>query len=881
MKFSRLIILLGRNISSRFLIFTLLLSCFSFYSCKDDMDSFSRSSRISFTSEIMSSWTPLSRSVSDVADCQASVVSLHGDGCSLFLHTAYVDSIASFYSDSCSDVAMSSRAASVTNADMYNRFGISAYSYNDTWNESKTPDYFYNATASRSGNGNYTLSSVYYWPGESYKMRFFAYAPNDNDRYVLSGSAYPGTPTISVTIPDDVNEQQDLLVAKTDEISGNFNSAIPLTFNHALSAIKFVCGNEMEGGVVKSVSLKNVYSCGIYNMGTQSWSSVDKPSTFSQILEKTTTGTAGEALTAEAQTFMMIPQNLPEDAQLEIVFADKSGMVHTLTADLKGMVWPIGKTVIYKISNSSISWDYTLEVTGPSDFTYEGGMQKYDVISYRQNNAGVQEPVAWTTQYSEDGIVWTDTKPSWLTSFTASGEGGTTAQSYDIAISAQTGINDSPHTLALQSASPKGSESSPYNLANQSDGGAVNENTANCYVIGAPGYYSFPLVYGNAIKNNTTNTSAYIYSSNPSSDRELLYFVNHAGKAISDPYIINNGCVPTKAELVWQDEKDLVTEIKYNKGGANGGNISFKVDKNTIRQGNAVIAIKDENDQTLWSWHIWVTDENISNTIAVTNKENKKYNFMPVYLGWCDGSAMFYAERSCKIRFRSGEVSRDITVKQASNSITIDSNSTSYQWGRKDPFRGAFKSDWLKTYYDKDGVAGTAPHRSEDLSADIKSRILNPDIIDKNQRTTFYYNLWGYSMSTQSQIAKTVYDPCPVGFTVPDREAFTGWTIPETTFDRSDINGEFIDATGDWIFYSGPNRTGSQIIFQVVAVQGFGFAVYYKRSPECATTWGADYGSYVFYTSAYMWNGVKMCYNVSFAQTYVPAPTVVRPIQEK
>ncbi|MFR7407704.1 MAG: hypothetical protein ACLUUS_11830 [Bacteroides stercoris] len=34
---------------------------------------------------------------------------------------------------------------------MYDSFGVSAYSYTDSWDESKTPDYFYNITASKSG----------------------------------------------------------------------------------------------------------------------------------------------------------------------------------------------------------------------------------------------------------------------------------------------------------------------------------------------------------------------------------------------------------------------------------------------------------------------------------------------------------------------------------------------------------------------------------------------------------------------------------------------------------------------------------------------------------------------------------------------------------
>ena len=125
-----------------------------------------------------------------------------------------------------------------------------------------------------------------------HQVKFFAYAPKDNGNYVLSANTQAGSPTISVTIPGNVDEQKDLLVAKTDELDGNINTAVPLTFSHALTAIRFVCGDDMQGGTVKSVSLKNVYSKGTYNMETESWSSVKIPATFSQTFNKSTAGTA-------------------------------------------------------------------------------------------------------------------------------------------------------------------------------------------------------------------------------------------------------------------------------------------------------------------------------------------------------------------------------------------------------------------------------------------------------------------------------------------------------------------------------------------------------------------------------------------------------------
>lgn len=815
MKLSHFTSFSDRYILLNHLLLALVSGGICLSSCEEDMDRPSPSSYVSFTSEISSSWTLSTRSTTDADAMQGTVTTLQGGNIPLYLHTLYTDSIESPSSDSNLDTAVLTRSVPIKDDNMYNSFGVSAYSYTGSWNENKTPNYFYNVAASKSGSG-YNLSSTYYWPGTAYKMKFFAYAPKDNGWYMLSGSTHSGSPTISVTIPNNVNDQKDFLVAKTDELAGNTNTAVPLTFHHALTAIKFVCGDDMQGGTVKSVSLKNVCSKGIYNMGTQSWSNVDTPVTFSQILDKSTTGTANEALTSDAQTFMMVPQTLPDGAQLEVVFTDNSNTNHTLTADIKGTVWPIGKTVTYKISSSSINWTYTLAVSQPADFTYTGGTQQYSVTSYRQNTKGMKEAVRWTAQYSEDGgISWTDTQPDWLTAFTVSGNGGTVVQAYDATVITQTGTDNTLHTTALQNAPARGSVDIPYNLANQTNGGSTDENTANCYVVGAPGYYSFPLVYGNAIKDGTANTSAYT-STAPSGSEILSNFINHTGNAITDPYISKNAdCTPAKAELVWQDAPSLVTDIKYNN--TDNGNISFCVKKNTIRQGNAVIAIKDAGNNVLWSWHIWVTDENIGQTIEVTNHQSQKYKFMPVNLGWCDGRTTTYAERSCKVKFTAGDASKEVSIKQVSASITTGGNHPYYEWGRKDPFppsNGLFKTN--KIWYDKDGNAHTESPKTENLSTGatcIMNYILKPDVMQgQSYGDNTYANLWSTDnnvyTANDENVIKTIYDPSPVGFKLPPSNAFTGFTTTEdVTGTFSQINGTWDSSLKGFNFFTDANKT--------------------------------------------------------------------------
>ena len=52
----------------------------------------------------------------------------------------------------------------------------------------------------------------------------------------------------------------------------------------------------------------------------------------------------------------------------------------------------------------------------------------------------------------------------------------------------------------------------PVNLAvyNSMKHAGTAENSANCYIINQPGYYKFPMVYGNGLKNGAPNTTAWI-----------------------------------------------------------------------------------------------------------------------------------------------------------------------------------------------------------------------------------------------------------------------------------------------------------------------------------------------------------------------------------
>lgn len=344
---------------------------------------------------------------------------------------------------------------------------------------------------------------------------------------------------------------------------------------------------------------------------------------------------------------------IPAGAKIEILFNDGTED-HLLTASIGGTLWPMGKTVTYRISTTSINWVYTLEAKGPRPYSFRGEYDEYAVTSYRTHVVtGQQEPVAWSETYSLDGgKSWTDVPPRWTNSFVGSGEGSTKPRSYSLYVREQTPVVHNGAAEKLMNTPPKGTADRPWNLSNRTGADAV-ENTANCYVINGPGHYSFPLVYGNAIRNGADNPAAY--SSTSTNPYVLKQFVNYINYPITRPYIDEGYAYPlTSAEILWQDEPGLVTDVRYHAEPGRG-TISFAVPRETIKEGNAVIVLKDERGQVIWSWHIWVTSADVEQTIRVKTFHAKEayvhvFEFMPINLGWCGMAEVEYPGLPCAAR---------------------------------------------------------------------------------------------------------------------------------------------------------------------------------------------------------------------------------------
>ena len=249
--------------------------------------------------------------------------------------------------------------------------GMFAYNYSaaDSWDGSQYPSYFHNDEVINLGS-RWITSMSYTPPAVGSKMRVFAYYPfvdtEDAEAYAasplqLSGADVQGTPFLTYTVPDLVEQQTDLMAGCTSElvIAADNEAALPLTVSHLLSGVQLVAGAvpASEHGTITAVTLRGVWGKGTYTYD-QGWELLRyDPETdyhdYSQPLNFIMDGTTGRIINDDEATFLMLPQQLPADAVLEVSY-QCGGSTHTLTHSLNGKEWKQGRIARYIVNIESL-----------------------------------------------------------------------------------------------------------------------------------------------------------------------------------------------------------------------------------------------------------------------------------------------------------------------------------------------------------------------------------------------------------------------------------------------------------------------------------------------------------------------------------------------
>jgi hypothetical protein len=270
-------------------------------------------------------------------------------------------------------------------------------------------------------------------------------------------------------------------------------------------------------------------------------------------------------------------------------------------------------------------------------------------------------------------------------------------------------------------------------------GNPIARSTANCYVVKEAGWYKFPLVYGNAIKNGKVNTAAFTNNGGANSSN----FMDGSSMYIRSPYITN--LLDLKIE---NTDIDGVIENLELSGEGDFRYVNFKINSIPSDGGNIIIGYGAS--YTLWSWHIWIWPHDLS-PVEITNATGVKYNIMPV----------------------------NLASKYDANGVHI--KNWFYQWGRPTPM--LLPSAWNSA---TDHTPGSITKASK--LSDLYMALQNPTTFYYNSDSypynwfgfKLYYNLWDAACigegASDNDTVKTVYDPCPVGWKVPNGNVFTGLT---------------------------------------------------------------------------------------------------------
>ena len=184
---------------------------------------------------------------------------------------------------------------------------------------------------------------------------------------------------------------------------------------------------------------------------------------------------------------------------------------------------------------------------------------------------------------------------------------------------------------------------------------------------------------------------------------------------------------------------DLIKAFCYKDGY-----IAFQT-ADTYKEGNAVIAAKDASGTILWSWHIWLTDQ--------------------------PQGQVYYNNAGTMMDRNLGATS--------ATPGDVGALGLLYQWGRKDPFLGS--SSISSNTLAKSTIAWPSDVFSDSSTGTIAYATANPTTFIKSNSSNYDWYYTGSSSTdntrwTTSESTKSIYDPCPAGWRVPDGGSDGVWS---------------------------------------------------------------------------------------------------------
>ena len=310
-------------------------------------------------------------------------------------------------------------------------------------------------------------------------------------------------------------------------------------------------------------------------------------------------------------------------------------------------------------------------------------------------------------------------------------------------------------------------------------------------------------------------------------------------------------------DVIWQDINECVIQFCDK----NGNNVSdtysgtgvtpayFKICPSPVTSshyGNILVGVKKTGSSDyLWSWHLWVTDYNpdvaapyssgtyireSTGTTGINGSVQHWHHIQDFY--WGTSKFVSGAIWDTGIYKNAWIMDRNLGAKSSKTWVDgVDTYGCYYQWGSKNPYpHASYKfidsSGTTKTGAEKDGNTlkglytingSTATTFTLDGSAQstfrtVKEVTRKPNVLYAVNASELYVstyagkdNLWA-SPTSISNSGKSIFDPCPIGWTVPSYGAFDFLTYsPREKYNGSNIT--YLGWYGTVSSYSGIRAT--------------------------------------------------------------------------
>ena len=259
---------------------------------------------------------------------------------------------------------------------------------------------------------------------------------------------------------------------------------------------------------------------------------------------------------------------------------------------------------------------------------------------------------------------------------------------------------------------------------------------------------------------------------------------------------------------------DLIKSVSYKDGY-----ITFQT-ADTFNEGNAVIAAKAADGNILWSWHIWLTDQ--------------------------PQGQVYYNNAGTMMDRNLGATS--------ATPGDVGALGLLYQWGRKDPFLGS--SSISSNTLAKSTITWPSAVSTSSSRGTVDYVTSNPTVFVYASSSPYdwHYSSRDNTLWTNSSSTKSIYDPCPAGWRVPDGGSSGVWSKAlgssssytgtyNSTNEGMNFSDKFGSASTIWYPASGFRSSGDGSLYNV----GY-YGYYWSASPsdDGAYYLRFNYGGYVY-----------------------------------